>query len=94
MDPLSHFTQRHHQPKDGNDTAVTFEEMDDLVAMFVNNELGRHDWAFNWAIWKVKHPDYLDRIKSFFLLQGEKVNPEDVCKHIDQMILTRPGRWR
>jgi hypothetical protein len=69
-------------------------EMDDLVATFVENELGRHDWSANWPAYKVKYPNYLDRIRAFFEQQGEKVNAEDVAKHIDQMIITRPGRWR
>jgi hypothetical protein len=83
---MTHFAQRQHQRQ--------FEDTDDLVATFVENELGRHDWMNNWAAWKVKYPNYLDKIRSFFERQGEQVNPEDVCKHIDQMILVRPGRWR
>lgn len=69
-------------------------EMEDLVATFVENELGRHDWANNWAAWKVKYPNYLDKIRGFFHQLGENVNPEEVARYIDQMILTRPGRWR
>lgn len=69
-------------------------EMEDLVATFVENELGRHDWANNWAAWKTKHSNYLDKIRGFFHQLGEDVNPEEVARYIDQMILTRPGRWR
>jgi hypothetical protein len=39
-------------------------------------------------------PRWLDTIRKFFHRQGEQVNPEDIARHIDQMILTRPGRWR
>ena len=83
MDPTAHFAQRHHQ-----------SDMDDLVATFVENELGRHDWLHNWPVWKLKNQDYLSKIRSYFHQLGEDVNLEEVARYIDQMIITRPGRWR
>ena len=69
-------------------------EMEDLVAQFVENELGRHDWAQNWAAWKVRYPNYLDKIRTFFHHLGEDVDPTEIARYLDNMILTRPGRWR
>jgi hypothetical protein len=69
-------------------------EMEDLVAAFVENELGRHDWANNWAAWKTKYPNFLERIKGFFHHLGEDVDPQEIATYIDRMIIARPGRWR
>jgi len=70
-------------------------ETEDLVARFVEDELGRHDWASNWAAYKTQYPNYLDRIRNFFHRQGDDdINPETVVRHIDNMIISRPGRWR
>ena len=69
-------------------------ETEDLVAAFVENELGRHDWSANWPAWKVKYPNYLDKIRGFFFHMGQDVNPSDIASYIDNMIITRPGRWR
>lgn len=69
-------------------------EVEDFVANFVENELGRHDWAANWSSYKVKYPDFLDRIRTFFHRLGEDVNPSDISSHLDRMVISRPGRWR
>ena len=68
--------------------------IDDLVATFVEQELGRHDWSCNWAVYKVRYPDYLERIRGFFHRLGEDVDPKEVARHIENMIVQRPGRWR
>jgi hypothetical protein len=69
-------------------------DIEDDVAKFVENELGRHDWAANWPAWKVKHPNYRDKIRKFFWRLGDDIDPDEIVRHIDSMILTRPGRWR
>ena len=69
-------------------------EVEDLVAAFVENELGRHDWANNWPAWKAKHPNYLEKIKGYFHHMGEDINPEEIVRYLDNMIISRPGRWR
>lgn len=69
-------------------------EVEDLAATFVEQELGRHDWAMNWSAYKVKYPDFLGRIRGFFHRLGEEVNPEEIARHIEAMIVQRPGRWR
>lgn len=70
------------------------QDLDDHVATFVEQELGRHDWANNWAVWKVKHPNYLNKIRKFFWQLGDDIDPNEIVQHIENMILTRPGRWR
>lgn len=82
MEALNHFRQR------------SAPETEDHVATFVENELGRHDWAANWSAYKVKHPDFLERIRGFFHRLGEQIDPEEVAKHLDTMVVHRPGRWR
>jgi hypothetical protein len=69
-------------------------EMDDLIATFVENELGRFDWANNWAAYKVKYPNYLPRIRGFFHRLGEDIDPEEIAKYLDTMVVARPGPWR
>ena len=64
------------------------------MATFVENELGRLDWAANWSSYKVNYPDYLDRISRFFSQLGESVNPSEIAKFIDLMVITRPGPWK
>ena len=81
------------------DTLLQFKrhnlELEDLVTSFVENELGRLDWAANWPMWKTKNPDYLGQIQRFFYRNhGETVDPAEIAQYIDNMILTRPGRWR
>lgn len=82
MDPNLHYRQQSPQ------------ELDDHVATFVEQELGRHDWMHNWPAWKTKYPNYREKIRSFFWQLGVDIDPDDVIRHIDNMILTRPGRWR
>jgi len=73
-------------------------ELEDLVARFVEEKLGRLDWQFNWPLWKQKQGNdknsYLNVIRTWFHQNGEDVNPEDIANHIERMIVERPGRWR
>lgn len=82
MEAVHHFTQRNPH------------ETEDSVAKFVENELGRHDWAANWSTYKVKYPNYLERIKGFFHGLGEDVDANEIARQIETMIVARPGRWR
>lgn len=82
MDSLLHFRPRQ------------VLETEDMVATFVEQELGRHDWAANWSAYKVKYPDFLNRIRGFFHRLGEEVNAQEIAKYIDTMVVQRPGRWR
>lgn len=69
-------------------------ETEDHVATFVENELGRLDWASNWAAYKVKYPNFLDRITNFFRRLGEEVSATTIAKYIDGMVVSRPGPWK
>jgi len=88
MDPSLQYKARHSDL-----------ELEDLVTKFVEEKLGRHDWASNWPVWKSKQDgggttNHLDVIRNWFHQLGEDVDPNLVCRKIDNMILTRPGRWR
>lgn len=69
-------------------------ETEDLVSTFIENELGRHDWMNNWPAYKSKYPNFLEKIRGYFHRLGEDVNPEEIAKFIDDMIVQRPGKWR
>lgn len=69
-------------------------EIEDLVAKFVEEKLGRHDWASNWPVWKAKNAKYMDTIRAWFHQNGEDVDPRQIAAKIEDMIVSRPGRWR
>jgi hypothetical protein len=81
MEPMQHFPARQ------------VLETEDIAADFIENELGRHDWARNWPAYKAK-PGLRDRIATWLASAGYQAEPEAVEKAIDQLILTRPGKWR
>lgn len=69
-------------------------ETDDLAADFIENEVGRLDWSVNWPRYKAKHPDYPARIQNFFHRLGREVDAEAIARHLDLMVITRPGPWK
>lgn len=81
MNPLLQFKSRH------------ILEMEDVALDFIENEVGRHDWAKNWDVYRAK-PGLRERIAAWLANAGYEAEPEAVEKAIDQLILTRPGRWR
>lgn len=81
MEPALHYKQR-------------ISEADDLAADFIENEIGRHDWMNNWTVWKDKHPDYRERIRTWLEKLGENLPPEDLIQAIDRMKILVPGKWK
>lgn len=69
-------------------------ETEDIASDFIENEVGRHDWASNWPKYKAKQPNLRGRIATWLANAGYSASPEEVEHAIDQLILTRPGRWR
>ena len=68
-------------------------ETEDIAADFIENEVGRHDWANNWPRYKAKG-DLRKRIARWLINAGYDSTPEAVEQAIDRMLLTQPGRWR
>jgi len=68
------------------------EDVEDLALSFMENEVGRFDWANNWAKLKSdgtarqKIQDWLDA------LQIEH-DPGEIASYLDQLTAERAGRW-
>ncbi len=69
-------------------------ETEDIASDFIENEIGRHDWMSNWPTYKAKQPNLRGRIATWLSNAGYVAEPEEIERKIDQLILTRPGRWR
>ena len=69
-------------------------ETEDIASDFIENEIGRHDWQNNWPAYKAKQPNLRGRIATWLANAGYVAEPEEIERTIDQLILTRPGRWR
>ncbi len=67
--------------------------VDDLALTFVEEEVGRFDFANNWP--KVKERGNIrERVAQWLDRLNVEANPDDVISAIDQLATSRPGRWR
>jgi hypothetical protein len=70
-------------------------ETEDIAADFLENGfIGRHDWMNNWPAYRARHPDLRERIAAWLRDAGYDADPAEIEAKIDQLILTRPGRYR
>lgn len=79
MEP-SHF-KRTHQVHD----------LEDLACLFIEEEVGRHDWRANWE--KRKARGVLGDISEWLDAINVDANANEIFREIDKL-KDRPGSWR
>jgi hypothetical protein len=68
-------------------------ELDDLAVSFIEDDLGRHDWENNWKTLKNKGA-VQERIQAWLQLYEIDHDPQAIAEYIDNLLITRPGKWR
>ncbi len=69
------------------------EDTAEIAADFIENEIGRHDWANNWSVIKAKE-NPLARVQAYLTNYGLVADPRKIVAAIDQMVAETPGRWK
>lgn len=67
-------------------------DAEDLALTFVEEEVGRFDWANNLA--KLKSEGTLERkVKAWLAATQVAVDPSEILYHLDKLTSDRTGRW-
>lgn len=69
------------------------EDVTEIAADFVENEVGRFDWVRNWEVIKEKE-DPVAKVQHYLLTYGLMADAREVVNIIDQMARTNPGHWK
>jgi len=69
------------------------EDVADIAADFVENEIGRFDWVNNWSVVRGKR-DVVAMVQQYLTKYGLTADPVAVVAQIDQMASENPGRWK
>lgn len=67
-------------------------DTDDLALTYVENEIGRFDFARNWEVIKSRG-NTLHRIRAWLDEQNVDSSPEEIIATIDRLASNRPGKW-
>lgn len=69
------------------------EDVADIAADFVENEIGRFDWVNNWYVIRGKE-DPVAKVNRYLNAYSLVADPAAVVAAIDQMAQNNPGRWK
>lgn len=69
------------------------EDVSDIAADFVENEIGRLDWMNNWRLIKSRENPVL-KVQAYLDKLGLLADPQAVVNEIDRMMVSTPGRWK
>lgn len=71
------------------------QDTEDLAYEFVEQEVGRHDWAVNWPKFKANHAgDLVKRVQSWLDYLGIDYDPNEIISFLDGMIKNTSGKWK
>lgn len=66
--------------------------MEDLALSFMEEEVGRFDWANNWE--KIKQDsNVVQRVQEWLNALQIEHDPQEIVSYLDQMTADRVGRW-
>jgi len=67
-------------------------DTEDLALSFMEEEVGRFDWANNWA--KIKESGTArQKIQDWLDALHIEHSPDDISSYLDKLTSERPGRW-
>lgn len=67
-------------------------DTEDLALLFMEEEVGRFDWANNWP--KIKATgNARNRVQNWLNALQVEHNPDDIISYLDRMVAERSGRW-
>lgn len=69
------------------------EDVQEIAADFIENEVGRLDWVNNWEVVKSKE-DPVAKVQRFLSAYGLTANAAEIVSVIDSMTKENPGRWK
>lgn len=69
-------------------------ETEDVALDYIENEVGRHDWAENWKKLKGKHPGMKHRVQAYLDRYEIDHDPQGLIDYLDRMVTTRTGKWK
>lgn len=69
-------------------------DLESIAADFIEEEVGRKDWANNWAALKANN-SLEAKVKSWMIFQQIEGDPTKIISHIDNMVAQRGTEsWR
>jgi len=67
-------------------------DTEDLALSFMEDEVGRFDWANNWA--KVKELGTArQKVQEWLNALQIEHDPDEIVSYLDKMVAERSGRW-
>lgn len=69
------------------------EDVGDIAADFIENEVGRFDWRNNLNVIKSRG-NLLQMVQHYLQTYGLAANPQAVVDRIEQMAIQTPGSWK
>jgi hypothetical protein len=67
-------------------------DTEDLALSFMEEEVGRFDWAANWA--KIKESGAArQKIQDWLTALRIEHDPEEIASYLDKLTADRTGRW-
>lgn len=73
------------------------DDVEDLAADFMEQEVGRFDWKNNWPKVKEKHPTpeaLRARVQAWLQHMEIDHDPQGIIDYLDSMVEKRHGFWR
>lgn len=69
------------------------ENLADIAADFVEDELGRLDWMGNWNLIRSRE-NPVQRIQSYLDTYGISADATQIAAYLDKLVASNPGRWK
>lgn len=71
------------------------QDTEDLAYEFMEQEVGRFDWAANWPKFKANHAGILvQRVQAWLNYLGIDYDPNEIIQFLDHMVETGAGKWK
>ena len=67
-------------------------DTEDLAFLFMEEEVGRHDWQNNWPKFK-QTTDARQRVQDWLRAMQIEHNPDEIISCLDRLVAARSGRW-
>lgn len=67
-------------------------DTEDLALLFMEEEVGRFDWANNWP--KLKQTtDVRQRVQDWLNALQVEHSPDEIVSYLDRLVAERSGKW-
>ena len=67
-------------------------DTEDLALAYIEEEIGRHDWANNWEKAKARG-NVSSRIQEWLEAINVQHEPKEIVAYLDDMVKNRRGTW-